>query len=422
MARARHASAFARYVFKRFIEGQGFLNVSALTYTTLFAVVPVLMVMYSALSVLPLFEGVSLDMQAFIFSHFLPSSSQAVQEYLAGFADQARRLTAVGVVFLLLTAYMTLRTIEQTFNRIWGVVESRKGVASFLLYWAVLTLGPMLFGAAFAISSYIATLPFLTDVSGVAGRYQLLQLLPWLLSWGAFTLLYWAVPNCSVPVRHAMWGGLLTALLFNIAKAIFTFYVKQFPSYQLIYGAFAVIPLFLLWIYLSWLIVLLGGHAVRAMATFNLLGLKRHPAFITMAFVLLERLWIAQKRGEAVSEEQMQKHLPAEALEELLDMFQQCGFIIRSESGGWLLSRDLHALPMYEVLEALPFSHRGELPGNEGYAWEAKLSAMLLQWRGQWREQMALPVTALLEESERTDESVAGHVSESLSIVKEPTC
>src|SRR3546814_10170504 len=137
------------------------------------------------------------------------------------------------------TALMMLLTIEKAFNTIWRVRQPRRGVSSFLLYWAILSLGPLLLGAGFATSTYIASLSLISGPYALIGVGTLIKVMPLLLSVAAFTLIYAAVPNTRVPLRHALVGGVFTAVVFEAAKQLFGPYVSYFPSYQLIYGPFA---------------------------------------------------------------------------------------------------------------------------------------------------------------------------------------
>src|SRR5690606_3494761 len=130
-------------------------SAAALTYLTLFALVPLMTVVYSVFSLIPAFDGVAEQLQGVLFSHFVAESGQELQGYLAEFSSQARSLTGVGVGVLVVTAYWMLTNIEKTFNSIWGVSRPRKGIASFLLYWAVLSIGPLLLGAGLAVNTYV---------------------------------------------------------------------------------------------------------------------------------------------------------------------------------------------------------------------------------------------------------------------------
>ena len=181
-------------------------SAAALTYTTLFAVVPMMTVTFAMLSAVPAFQGVGEQIQHFIFRNFVPSTGAAVQEYLWAFTEQARQLTWVGVLLLAVTAFMMLVTIEQAFNTIWRVRKSRRGVSSFLLYWAILSLGPLLLGSGFAISTYLTSTSLLSGPDAVVGAKTLLSFTPLLFSVAAFTLIYATVPNARVPLKHALAG------------------------------------------------------------------------------------------------------------------------------------------------------------------------------------------------------------------------
>jgi len=248
---------------KRYIRHGHKTYAGSLTYTTLFALVPLLTVLYSALSIVPALQDRSTDIQQMLIGNLAPSSGDAIMGYLYQFSLQAKQLTAVGVVFLVITAFMMLRTIEMTFNQIWQLDKNRKGLASFLLYWAILSLGPFMLSFGLAFSSYISSLALWREdwVPGF-GLQVFGVLVPLLTSFFAFTLLYWAVPNCRVKLKHAAVGGAVVALAFETAKQLFTEATTFFPSYQLIYGAFAAVPLFLLWIFVSWSLILFGAELV----------------------------------------------------------------------------------------------------------------------------------------------------------------
>lgn len=236
---------------------------AALTYTTLFALVPLLTVTYSVLSMIPSLQESRGDIEQLLMGNLVPASGDTLKGYLYQFSQQAQKLTAVGIVFLMITAFMMLRSIENTFNKVWQLKKGRKGVSSFLLYWAILSLGPLILSAGLAVSSYISSLGlWKEDWVPTSGTVALAIIIPYLSSFFAFTLIYWAVPNCAVPLKHAAIGGGVVALLFEIGQEIFASATTFFPSYQLIYGAFAAVPLFLLWLYISWSVILLGAEIV----------------------------------------------------------------------------------------------------------------------------------------------------------------
>ena len=344
-------------LYQRFVENRGAGNAAALTYTTLFAVVPMMTVTFAMLSAIPAFKGVGEDIQGFIFHNFVPSTGEAVQGYLREFTTQARQLTWFGVGLLAVTAFLMLVAIEKTFNVIWRVRQPRRGMSSFLLYWAILSLGPLLLGAGFAVSTYIASLSLISGPDAVVGTKTLLGFAPLLSSIAAFTLLYAAVPNTRVPLRHALLGGLFSAVLFEVAKALFGLYVSLFPGYHLIYGAFATVPLFLLWIYLSWLIVLLGAELVYGLSQPR--HWRREPiARGLLLLVVLRLLLKRQQQGEALHYGDMQRagwRLPEDEWSQVMDFLEREHLACKASRGGWVLCRDLHQVSLHQLLECSPW-------------------------------------------------------------------
>ena len=348
---------FIRTLLRRFLVDRGTESAAALTYTTLFAVVPMMTVMFVMLSAIPAFRELGGPLQELIVKNFVPSASEQLVSYLGNFSQQARKLTWVGVGVLLFTALFTLHSIEQAFNRIWRVRRARRGTSGFLLYWALLSLGPMLLGAGFAITTYLKSLVWLNKVGNLLpGSALLLQQLPMLLEVTAFTLLYSVVPNAPVRLRHAVLGGLFTAVLFDLAKWVFAQYISLFPGYQLVYGAFAVVPLFLFWLYLSWLIVLLGAELVC------LLGLPwdeetRRPQLLNL-FGVLALLLQSQTRGMPLQRVDVVRAgwgMCESDWEELIGFLESDNLICRVRGGGWVLCRDLHQIPLAGLLRRCPW-------------------------------------------------------------------
>jgi len=348
---------FCRHLLRRFSEDHCIKNAAALTYTTLFAVVPVMTVAYAMLAAIPAFDQVGGQVEEFIFNNFVPSTGAALREYLGEFSTQARQLTGVGVALLMVTALMMLVNIEKAFNAIWRIRQPRRGLSSFLLYWAVLSLGPLLLGAGFVVSTYLASISFLREGVVLGYAWQVvLYWLPLLLSIAAFTLLFVAVPNTRVPLLHGFIGGLLVALLFEGAKACFALYVKLFPGYQLIYGAFAAVPIFLLWIYVSWMIILLGAEVVSNMGSGSAWRRPEHPWMINLLVVL--RVFLqAQREGKQVDMVRVNDAgwtLHEEQWVRLTEWLEAEQIIIRTQQGCYVLCRDLATLELSTLLERMP--------------------------------------------------------------------
>lgn len=329
-------------------------SAAALTYLTLFALVPLMTVVYSVFSLIPAFDGVAEQLQGVLFSHFVPESGQELQGYLAEFSSQARSLTGVGVGVLVVTAYWMLTNIEKTFNSIWGVSRPRKGIASFLLYWAVLSIGPLLLGAGLAVNTYVLSLKLVFrewDAIGVSS--VVFQVLPFLLTVSGFALLFFAVPNCRVPFRHALIGGFTTALLFQLLKDLFGAAVAR-SSIQLVYGAFAAVPLFLLWINLVWTVVLAGAILVRTLAERSYLVKedKLNDMFATL--MCLDLLRERSRTGHTVSDGDCYRMgLGVVHWQRLRNRLEKARWISQTANGRYVLVRDLRDLTLWDLAAVL---------------------------------------------------------------------
>lgn len=353
---------YAWRIVQRFLQDDGPRNAAALTYTSLFAVVPMLMVIYSMLAALPIFQGVGEELQVMLFDNLVPTTGEVIQDYMGGFAKQARQMTLVGAIVLIATAGLMIVSIEKAFNRIWRVEKSRRGLQAFLIYWSVLTLGPMLLGAGIVLSSYLTTLPLLDKINGITGGgvASLWKFLPFSFSILAFTLLYWAMPNCKVRLRDAAVGGFAMAVLFESAKKIFTWFVSSFPSYELIYGAFAAFPLFLMWIYLSWMMILLCAEWVAIRG----LPIEKHYADDSLEpslqmLIILKELWEAFAKAEGVEENHLRSLVGSENADDWqknMELMQGNKWILfDKEHETWIPGRDYNRISFATLLQTLPW-------------------------------------------------------------------
>lgn len=389
-----------RELIQRFDAHDGLKTASALTYTTLFAVVPFMTVLYAMLSAIPSFQGISEQLQALIFSQFVPATGSALVEHLRDFSRQARSLTLIGLMFLLVTAVMMMVTVERAFNSIWHVSRSRRGVSSFLLYWAVLTLGPLLLGSGFLLSSYLASLALVRGAAEVlGGPVAFLRLLPLTLSFTAFVFIYMAVPNCRVRFRHAVAGAGLAALALELAKGAFSLYVTYFPSYQVIYGTFAAVPLFLVWVFLSWSIVLIGAELAAWLGE-RRRAEWRYWAPFWQALGVVSHLYEAHRRGQAVYDRELAMRLGAR-YSDVMAPLQALGVAVQLDNDRWMLGRDLGALSLWDFQRAMPWAvPLGEAsPAPEMQA----IHAALQEAEHHRRQVLTQPMEYLLAEGARND-------------------
>ncbi|MDP6399368.1 MAG: YihY family inner membrane protein [Arenicellales bacterium] len=233
---------------------------SALAFTTVLALVPLLTVVFAILSMFPFFFEWRDEIETFLYNNLVPATGDVVKTYLQDFAGQAGTLTGLGLAALLVTALLLLSTIEDAFNNIWNIQRGRTVSQRLLLYWAMLTLGPVLMVTSLALTTYLGSSvlsAWIPAGHGVAAAA--LKVLPVFLEGVGFFLMYLIVPSCTVRLRSAVGGAVVALALFELTKFGFAIFIANFNTYQIIYGAMWSIPVFLLWIYLSWLVTLLGG-------------------------------------------------------------------------------------------------------------------------------------------------------------------
>ncbi|MDY4281552.1 MAG: virulence factor BrkB family protein [[Pasteurella] mairii] len=261
-------NAFFRLFYCRFQQNKLTQAAGYLTYSTMLAIVPLIMVVFSIFSAFPVFNEVTGELKQFIFTNFAPSAGDMVGEYIDQFVNNSKQMSAVGIVSLIIVALMLINSIDRTLNSIWRDNSSRPMIFSFAIYWLILTLGPVIIATGIGISSYVTSFALSLADSELSLPFgvQLLSFIPFLLTWFIFTVLYMVVPNKKVSIKHSAAGALIAAVFFTLGKQAFTWYITTFPSYQLIYGAMATLPIMLLWIQLSWTVVLLGAQLSAVLA------------------------------------------------------------------------------------------------------------------------------------------------------------
>jgi membrane protein len=342
----------ARHVWTHFQEDRCFEEAASLGYTSLLAMVPLLAVVFGIVSVFPVFDQWVSSLQTFIFRNFLPETGQQIAPYIDTFLESVGELTLPGTIMLILTALLLMMRIEVAFNRIWRVDRSRSLTNRIVMYWATLTLVPLLIAATVALSAQ--------KVFGATGFLG--ELPAWmpsvgtvLLTWLLFTLFFVLVPNRSVAIRHALAGAFLTTVLFSLARAGFIAYVSN-ASYNVIYGALATVPLFLLWLYLVWIVILLGASLAASLTTFS--DYSRYESDwpqrweFQLALRLVGHLGEAQALGASLSREQLMDLEPAASelqIVRLLGHLHEEKVVTRDEDENWLLRRDLSTLTLGEL-------------------------------------------------------------------------
>ncbi|KGM53895.1 ribonuclease BN [Lysobacter daejeonensis GH1-9] len=355
--RAR-VSTFFRFLARRFLDDNLFQAAGALSFTTVFALVPLSMVVFGVLSAFPVFSEWSDKLSDYVFSNFVPSSARSVEAYLKQLSSNIGQLTTAGVIALVISLLITLNGVEATFNRIWRVHAARPQLGRFLVYWTVLTLGALMAAASLALSArFFAMAVFETD-AGHLLESALLRLAPMAIELLAFAAIYRVVPHRTVKWRHALAGALLATLLLETVKSVMSLYLGSFTTYSKIYGTLAFVPIFLLWIYVGWVSILLGASLASSVSAFRYQpAAMRLPLGYEMYGLLrlLSRFQEARAQGHGLHSDTIQQLEPIltdSLVQEMLGQLNDIRVVRRAEDGEWLLSRDLDELTLAELYEA----------------------------------------------------------------------
>ncbi|SFW10693.1 YihY family inner membrane protein [Nitrosovibrio sp. Nv17] len=352
---------FLHYVLLRFMQHNCTQVAASLTFTTLLSLVPLIAIGLSVVAAFPAFAGFSEQIKGFILTTMMPeAANRVIAVYVQQFADNAVQLTSIGTAFLGVTALALMLTIDKALNAIWRVTRLRPLHHRLLIYWATLTIGPLLIGASLSLTSWLIGLSMgvTGDIPGI--KIALLQLVPLLLTSLAFSIPYLIVPNRRVAWRHAVAGGIAAAVGFEFMKQGFAFYITHFPTYQAVYGAFATIPIFLLWVYLSWLMVLLGAVIAASLGSWHFAE-WRHEAAQGRRFVdtlrLLRVLTEAFRKGKVETYASLRTRLVLsfEEMEQILELMSRADWVQQVKAGGWVLAMDPARIKVADVYRLVVF-------------------------------------------------------------------
>ena len=346
--------AFAWFVIRRFSEERVPQAAASMTFTTLLALVPVLTVMVAVASIFPVFDRWSDSFVSFVNQTIVPQGADMVFDYIDAFRDQANRLTAIGSVMLVVTSLMLIRTIDNAFNHIWRVNTQRPWMMQFLVYWALLTFGPLSLGVG--ISFMVGSVQ---DSVLSSGAQQWADALKTMARLAFMTVLLWGlyrfVPNRFVPARQAFVGALITAFCLETARFLFTWYMGNFDGYRSIYGAFAAVPFFLLWLNLLWTLLLGGAVLTSSLSYWQGEAFRRgfdsRGRFDDVLKILL-LLDAAQKEGRTLSVQEFRRHINMgyDELGELLEKLARYGYIYSGRQG-WVLKTGADSIELSELFK-----------------------------------------------------------------------
>jgi membrane protein len=342
----------------RFFEDRGVQTAGSLTFTTLLSLVPLITVALALATAFPVFREATAALQAYVLENFLPEASgvKAMAAQINEFTAKAGQLTAIGLIFLTVTAIMLMLTIDESMNRVFRVHRPRPLAQKLLMYWGVLTLGPVLIGMSLSLTTFLVGASLGLMRMGALAQ-DVLRLVPFLFTWAALTLIYLVVPNRRIVLWHALVGAFCAGVAFEATKRGFAIYLAKFPTYTLIYGAFATLPIFLLWVYLSWLIVLIGATITAMLPAFRVdeSDRNRPPGRdLEDALAVLGGLARAQETGEVVSLTRLAgriRRMPHRC-EQVLERCAALGWAVNTERDAWLLTREADSIRVADVYRA----------------------------------------------------------------------
>ncbi|MGC4080409.1 MAG: YihY family inner membrane protein [Rubrivivax sp.] len=352
-----------RTLRQRFREDRLGLTAGSLTFTTLIALVPLVTVMLAVFTAFPIFAKFQIALEKYFLQALVPDTiARPVMRALTQFAAQANRAGSVGLLFLGATALALMLTIDRTLNAIWRVRQPRPIAQRVLVYWAALTLGPLVVGVSLSMTSY--ALSASRGLVGVlpGGVSAVLNTAEFGLLAAALAGLFHYVPNTTVRWQHAWAGALFVAIAFEFAKEGLAWYVDKVPMYSSVYGAFASLPILLLWIYLSWVIVLLGAVIAAYAPSLQMRVVSRPQTAgyrFELALIVLRELAAARHGpGHGLSLPTLSERLRADPLElePVLELLTAFDWVARLDEGGTarhVLLCDAEATPALPLFDAL---------------------------------------------------------------------
>lgn len=348
-------TVFTRFIVKRFNQDRCVQVAASLTFTTLLSLVPLITIALTMFSAFPVFEDFSLQIKTYLLNNLMPNmAGKIVTKYMQQFAESATHLTAIGIVFLTVTAMLMMLTIDHAFNTIWGVTRPRPLIKRLVIYWAVLTLGPLLIGASLSLTSWLIGLSMgyarHIPIFGVGA----LKVLPIIFTTLAFALLFRIVPNRYVPYTNALTGAIVSAIAFESMNQVFGYYISHFNTYKLVYGAFASVPIFLMWIYLSWLATLFGAVIAASLSHWRAPE-AQHSTPATQLLNVLRVLQIMasglrQGKVSVFTDLSRSLYLDYDTLERVLETLEGADMVRKTGRNGWLLMRDTNHIMASELL------------------------------------------------------------------------
>ncbi len=350
------AFGFLRFVLRRWSEDRCPQIAASLTYTTLLALVPVLAICVAMLSSMPFFEEVMVRLKIFLLLNLVPEiAGRIIVDYMEPFARNAARVTGISVLVLFVMGAAVMFVVEQSINAIWRARRTRPLWISIVAYVALLVVGPILVGISVTVTTYLMALSAGMEALPDEAEPYMLKVVPIGVSTLAFFLAYRIIPHRLVPGSHALAGGFIAAVLFELMKEGFARYVALVPTYSLVYGTFATIPLFLIWVYLSWLVILFGAEVTATAGYWRDNHWKRVPTPGTRFRDALELGRVLVEAGGEVPFEELRRRapIPAHQLEDALGHLADAQIVERAGRNTYRLARPAGEISLGDLYRAV---------------------------------------------------------------------
>ena len=384
------AGRFSLYALNRFNRDGCFAASGALSYTTLVSLVPLGVIAFGIMSIFPKFAVLREELLTFVFHNFVPAVGEQAGWWFEYFAGSATQATAFGVIGIAATGVLLLITVEDQLNLLWRVTVRRPWGQRVLAYWTLMTLGPLLMGASLTLTTYFQIaaqrVGFNTETlaEATSGWWgEAVRLLPFGLEVIACTLLYCLIPNCAVRWRDGLLGAVVAAIVIEIEKIGFSFYIGAVSSYQTIYGAIASIPIFLLWMYMSWMAVLLGAVVAANLPTWRvderLSHLTAGGVRLGFGIALIAALARGRRRGASYRTAALATELgvPTSVVDEHLQQLARAGFVAPTQAGGWVLSWDPASATLHDLYHALELPLAGTWAERPLAPWQRHVASAM---------------------------------------------
>ena len=353
-------------------------------------------------SAFPVFAGVREQLMGMVFDNLLPDTASSIRTHIDSFIGNTAEMTGAGIAGLGVTAVLLLNTIETALNSIFRVTTPRPLIPRILVFWALITFGPILIGASLSLATYLYALKQWVPIDGVAAPSMLLGAMPTLIVILALAMLYVIVPNRRVDPVGALIGAGFAGVLFGVVRKLFGLYMASGPTYQTIYGAVAVVPFFLVWMYVSWALVLFGAVMASVYGEWKIGGAARGRALesnerLAAALHILAILLEATRTGGGAPRKRLRREtgLSDENLDRMLDILARHQFVERTRGPDWVLVKDLELVSLYELVKILGLDLDTDVVVQDT-AWARRLGELLAAAEGSRRERMSLRLKDLL--------------------------